>query len=77
MYPGTARPIAPWRTSAPDAAMKMWIISVAPMPSVSSTPVASRQSVRVASGSASPAETEARSDCVENRAGSFAIASAM
>ena len=35
--------------------------SVAPMPSISSMPVASRHSVRVATGSASPAETHLRS----------------
>jgi hypothetical protein len=37
--------------------MKIWIISVAPMPSIISMPVASRHNVRVASGRASPAET--------------------
>ncbi len=42
--------------------MKMWIISVAPMPSMISMPLASRNSLRVASGSASPAETHFFSD---------------
>ena len=57
--------------------MKMWISSVAPIPSSISIPVVSRQSVRVASGSASPAETEARSVRVSKRAGSRCIASAI
>ena len=35
----------------------MWIISVEPMPSMISMPVACLKSWRVASGSASPAET--------------------
>jgi hypothetical protein len=35
----------------------MWIISVEPMPSMISMPVACLKSCRVASGSASPAET--------------------
>ena len=35
----------------------MWIISVAPIPSMISMPVALRNSWRVASGSASPADT--------------------
>ena len=39
----------------------MWNISVAPMPSMISMPVASFQSARVAAGSASPAETHLRS----------------
>ena len=39
----------------------MCSISVAPMPSIISMPVASFQSVRVAAGSTSPAETHLRS----------------
>ena len=38
----------------------MWNISVAPMPSIISMPVASFHSWRVASGSASPADTHLR-----------------
>ena len=52
--------MAPRRTSAPAAEMKMWNISVAPMPSSISMPVASFQSWRVASGRASPALTQMR-----------------
>jgi len=41
--------------------MKMWNISVEPMPSSSSMPVASRQCLKVAAGSGSAAETPRRS----------------
>jgi hypothetical protein len=41
----------------------MWSISVAPMPSMISMPVASFHSFRVAAGNASPADTHLRSDC--------------
>jgi hypothetical protein len=54
--------MAPCRTSAPADEMKMWNISVAPMPSIISMPVASRQRVRVASGRPSPALTHRRSE---------------
>ena len=47
--------------AAGAAEMKMWNISVAPMPSVISMPVASFQSWRVASGRPSPALTQMRS----------------
>lgn len=49
--------MAPGRTSAPALEMKMCIISVPPMPSVISMPLAAFQLWRVASGSASPADT--------------------
>src|SRR5436190_470504 len=42
--------------------MKMWNISVAPMPSMISMPVDAFQSARVAAGSASPAATHLRRD---------------
>jgi hypothetical protein len=54
-------PVAPGRACASSAAMKMWNISVAPMPSMISMPVASFQRARVAAGSASPAATHFRS----------------
>jgi hypothetical protein len=44
----------------PAAEMKMWNISVAPMPSIISMPVASFHSWRVASGRLSPALTHSR-----------------
>ena len=50
--------MAPARTAAPAEEMKMWNISVAPMPSSISMPVACFHSWRVASGSASPALTQ-------------------
>lgn len=53
--------MAPRRTSLPADEMKMWNISVAPMPSVISMPVASFHNWRVASGRASPALTQVRS----------------
>jgi len=46
--------------SAPLAEMKMWIISVAPMPSMMRMPVASYHASEVAFGSASPAEMQRR-----------------
>ena len=53
--------VAPARAVCSSAEMKMCSISVAPMPSISSMPVASRHSVRVEAGNASPAETHLRS----------------
>ena len=47
--------------SAPAAETKMWSISVAPMPSMISTPVASRNASHVAFGRCSPADTAVRS----------------
>ena len=48
--------------SSPQAEMKMWIISVDPMPSTIRTPVASCQASEVAAGRVSPAETQVLSD---------------
>ena len=59
-YPGTGRPVEPGRMSSPAAEMKMCSISVAPMPSMISTPVASRNASHVAFGRCSPAETAFR-----------------
>ena len=47
--------------SSPAAEMKMCSISVAPMPSMISTPVASRNASQTALGRCSPADTAVRS----------------
>ncbi|MNQ08598.1 hypothetical protein D3C85_213980 [compost metagenome] len=52
--------MAPRRMPSPVAEMKMCSISVAPMPSVMASPVAACHASRVASGSASPADTDKR-----------------
>ena len=60
---------------APAAEMKMWIISVAPMPSMMRSPVCSNQLSDVAFGSGSPAETQcpqARQIEIASRARSIA-----
>ena len=46
--------------SAPDAETKMWSSSVAPIPSMISTPVALRNASQVTFGRCSPAETAFR-----------------
>jgi hypothetical protein len=50
-------PVAPGRIASSGAEMKMCSISVAPMPSISFSPVAACQASKVAFGRASPAET--------------------
>ncbi|MCY1310275.1 hypothetical protein D9M70_604510 [compost metagenome] len=72
-YPGTTRPIAPRRTDSGGLDTNTWIISVPPMPSIISMPVASFQSWRVASGRASPAETLFFSEAISNLPTSAAI----
>ncbi|MCY1536476.1 hypothetical protein D9M68_719360 [compost metagenome] len=66
-------PIAPGLTSAPALEINICIISVPPMPSVISMPVAAFQLCRVASGSASPADTLCRRLEISKRGASAAI----
>ncbi|MNT10959.1 hypothetical protein D3C72_1458150 [compost metagenome] len=49
--------MAPRRTDSGGLDTNTWIISVPPMPSIISSPLACFQSWRVASGRASPADT--------------------
>ena len=62
--------MAPGRISAPAAEIKIWIISVAPMPSMMRRPVAACQASEVAAARGSPADTQRRRDssscCVES-----------
>ena len=50
-------PVEPGRMSSPAALMKMWSISVEPMPSMILRPVARSQASKVGLGRVSPAET--------------------
>ena len=59
--------------SSPAAEMKMCSISVAPIPSMIRTPVASRNACHVAAGRCSPAETAAVSDGSVAPAASIAL----
>src|SRR3989304_4019116 len=54
-YPGTGTPVAPGRTLPASDEMKMWNISVEPIPSSSSIPVRFTHSSYVAAGSGSAA----------------------
>ncbi len=60
--PAPRLPVEPARTSLLGEPMKMCIISVAPMPSRILMPVAFSHASNVAFGSASPADTQLRSD---------------
>jgi 2-aminobenzoate-CoA ligase len=69
----TGRPVDPGRMASPEAEMKMCSISVEPMPSMISTPVASRNASQTAFGRCSPAETAFRSDGTVLPAASIAL----
>ena len=65
-------PLEPGRTSSGRLEMKMCSASVEPMPSRMVLPVASRQRRRISAGSASPAETQWRSDDRSGRVAAIA-----